>query len=60
LLTIPASYGGYQRTGYGAQGGDDGGGFSVGGSQQGSQGGGSGGQRVSSKQQAPSHQVIPF
>ncbi|KAK4039107.1 hypothetical protein C8A01DRAFT_36940 [Parachaetomium inaequale] len=38
------SYGGYQRTGYGAQGGDDGGGFSVGASQQGSQSGG-GGQR---------------
>ncbi|KAM7189701.1 replication factor A protein 2 [Naviculisporaceae sp. PSN 640] len=30
------SYGGYQRTGYGAQGGEDGGGF-MGGSQQGSQ-----------------------
>ncbi|KAL2189747.1 replication protein A, subunit RPA32 [Thermothelomyces heterothallicus CBS 203.75] len=36
------SYGGYQRTGYGAQGGEDGGGF-MGASQQGSQGGGSGG-----------------
>ncbi|KAK4214838.1 replication factor A protein 2 [Rhypophila decipiens] len=34
-----AAYGGYQRTGFGAQGGEDGGGF-VGGSQQGSQGGG--------------------
>ncbi|KAK4199662.1 putative replication factor-A subunit [Triangularia verruculosa] len=32
-----ASYGGYQRTGYGAQGGDEGGGF-MSGSQQGSQG----------------------
>ncbi|KAH6856544.1 hypothetical protein B0I37DRAFT_412462 [Chaetomium sp. MPI-CAGE-AT-0009] len=38
---IMTSYGGYQRTGYGTQGGDDGGGF-MGGSQQGSQGGGSG------------------
>ncbi|KAK3318535.1 hypothetical protein B0H66DRAFT_557603 [Apodospora peruviana] len=36
-----AQYGGYQRTGYGAQGGEDGGGF-IGGSQQGSQGGGGG------------------
>ncbi|KAM7202896.1 replication factor A protein 2 [Rhypophila sp. PSN 637] len=34
-----AAYGGYQRTGFGAQGGEDGGGF-MGGSQQGSQGGG--------------------
>ncbi|GAB1318981.1 Replication factor A protein 2 [Madurella fahalii] len=35
-----ASYGGYTRTGYGAQGGEDGGGF-MGASQQGSQGGAS-------------------
>ncbi|TDZ47222.1 Replication factor A protein 2 [Colletotrichum trifolii] len=35
-----AAYGGYQKTSYGAQGGDDAGGFVYGGSQQGSQGGG--------------------
>ncbi|KAJ9132523.1 Replication factor A protein 2 [Pleurostoma richardsiae] len=37
------SYGGYSKTSYGAQGGDDGGGFFQGGSQQGSQGGQGGG-----------------
>ncbi|KAL2200574.1 hypothetical protein P885DRAFT_57445 [Corynascus similis CBS 632.67] len=38
------SYGGYQRTGYGTQGGDDGGGF-MSASQQGSQGGGGSGKK---------------
>ncbi|KAK0641640.1 putative replication factor-a protein [Cercophora newfieldiana] len=36
-----SAYGGYAKTSYGAQGGDDGGGFTMGGTQQGSQGGGS-------------------
>ncbi|KAL0944648.1 uncharacterized protein CTRU02_202535 [Colletotrichum truncatum] len=35
-----SAYGGYTKTGYGAQGGDDAGGFVYGGSQQNSQGGG--------------------
>ncbi|KAI8286336.1 hypothetical protein K4K60_000464 [Colletotrichum sp. SAR11_57] len=37
-----SAYGGYQKTSYGAQGGDDAGGFVYGGSQQNSQGGGGG------------------
>ncbi|KAK4454301.1 replication factor A protein 2 [Podospora aff. communis PSN243] len=36
-----SAYGGFAKTSYGAQGGDDGGGFMGGGTQQGSQGGGS-------------------
>ena len=38
-----ATFGGYSKTSYGAQGGDDAGGFFSGGSQQGSQGGQGGG-----------------
>ncbi|KAG9259102.1 uncharacterized protein F5Z01DRAFT_669833 [Emericellopsis atlantica] len=40
LTDTTAAYGGYTKTGFGAQGGDDSGGFFAGGSQQGSQGGG--------------------
>jgi hypothetical protein len=54
-LSYTAAYGGYQKTSYGAQGGDDSGGFFAGGgSQQGSQGGGGG--KVSSVE-IPSRQI---